>query len=248
VGGGGKIDLQISDWKLSLFTLVGRNPTLSIFVDVVRSAPGAPRVNTINEKVLMAAIAAQGGLGFLESILKLEAAYYHNLEDICAERLRETEDVPPFTDAPKCFFMRRIPQARGTIGIERKLFTGLDAHVQFIAEFLHEDEIEDVPELVKQALPGFQKQNVFNPMFTLRLEGRWAGDDFRPSFFGFISLAEEEFFLNLDLEYVVADGLAVALGGFFFYGYSTIPNKNRYTFFGAVEDSTNVYVKVTAWF
>ena len=55
-------------------------------------------------------------------------------------------------------------------------------------------------------------------------------------------------FVNLDLEYHIADGFALSVGGFLFEGLSQTVGKNLYTLIGAQEESSNVYVRATAWF
>jgi hypothetical protein len=96
--------------------------------------------------------------------------------------------------------------------------------------------------------PGLRPQHRFNPIATLRLQGRWARDDFRPSAFIYWSLADQDWFTNLDLEYHLADGFALAIGGFWFQGYADDPAENRFTFAGALESSTHGYLRATAWF
>ena len=80
--------------------------------------------------------------------------------------------------------------------------------------------------------------------FDLRL----LGGDLRPKTFFLISTGDENFFANFDLEYHLGDNLAFAAGAFWFEGYSTEPGKNRYTPLGAFEDSSHVYLRLTAWY
>jgi hypothetical protein len=63
-----------------------------------------------------------------------------------------------------------------------------------------------------------------------------------------MSLSDEDYFINTDIEYHVADGFALAIGGFLFRGFATDPAKNRYTFAGSLENSSNAYLRATAWF
>ena len=79
-------------------------------------------------------------------------------------------------------------------------------------------------------------------------QGRWARGDFRPSAFLYWSLEDEDGFANLDLEYHLADGFALSIGGFWFEGYAGDPARNRFTFAGSLESSSNGYMRATAWF
>jgi hypothetical protein len=83
---------------------------------------------------------------------------------------------------------------------------------------------------------------------TLRLQGDYAKSDFRPMAFAYWAIDDEAFFVNVDLEYHVADGLAFSLGGFWFHGYASDPKKNSFTMAGSLDASSNVYLRATAWF
>lgn len=246
---GAKIDLQISDWKLSAYGLLGRNPLISVYIDIDPGTGGA-RVNSFNERIFMGAMSLRGQLDFIGTIFSAEAAYYHRVDDTCADRIREADEneLDGLVGLPKCFFLRRTPLARGTVGLERKILPKLDAHVQFVFEYTPESQLQPVPRIVERSLPGFFRQHEFNPILTFRLQGRWFADDFRPSVFMYMSLADQDFFVNPDIEVYLGDGLAVSVGGFLFEGYAKKPNKNRYTFMGAIEDSTHVYLRVTGWY
>jgi len=83
---------------------------------------------------------------------------------------------------------------------------------------------------------------------TLRLQGLFRRDDFRPSAFIYWSLDDEDGFANLDLEYHITDGFTLAAGGFWFEGYAKNSAKNRFTLAGSIEQSSNAYLRITAFF
>ena len=240
-GGGTRIDVALAAWKVSLYALVGRDPLPSVYAQTDPST-GATKFVVDDQRVAMAATSVQGNLDVIGAILKAEFAAYHRLDDGCDGM---TANLGPL---PECFYLRRTPTARMNIALEHTLVTGLDAHLQFISEYTRGADIPHLPAIVGQLAPGLPQQYPWNRMFTLRLQGNWKGGDFQPMAFAYWSIDDQSLFVNVDLEYHLADGFALALGGFIFDGYASNPNKNRYTLIGSLQSSSNVYLKATAWF
>jgi hypothetical protein len=195
-----------------------------------------------NERVAMGALSLQGNIDAIGSLIKAEAAAYSRIDDRCEGRDAEVDGVPG------CFYLRRVPSGRATVALERTIASGLDAHLQFISEVTRAEDVPPVPDILDVLAPGFPQQERYSPILTLRLQARWLGDDFRPMAFAYWSIADEDFFVNTDVEYHVADGFALALGGFWFQGHAKNPDKNRYTLAGSLESSSNAYLRATAWF
>lgn len=240
-GGGAALDIALSSWKLSLYGLWGRNPLPTIYA-LADPETMALSIQVENERVAMGAMSLQGNIDAIETLIKAEAAAYARVDDRCEGRDAEVDGVPG------CFYLRQVPSGRATLAIERTLVSGLDAHLQFISEVTRAEDVPPVPDVVDVIAPGFPAQEKYSPILTLRLQARWLGDDFRPMAFAYWSIADEDFFVNTDIEYHVADGFALALGGFWFQGYAANPDKNRYTLAGSLESSSNAYLRATAWF
>jgi hypothetical protein len=239
-GGGLRIDLAVGTWKLSLYGLVGRDPLPSVYAQT-DPMTGATTFEVDNDRVAMGAVSIQGNLGFLGAILKTEAAAYDRLDDGCKGMDADLGGVP------QCFYLHRVPTGRANLALERNLLPGLDGHLQFITEYTRSADVPRLPPAIAMIAPGLPEQYPLNEIFTLRLQGDYAHSDFRPMAFVYWSLGDEALFGNLDLEYHLADGFALALGGFLFHGYAS-PNKNRFTLSGSLESSSNVYLRATAWF
>ena len=238
-GGGGVLDMGVSNWKLSLYALVGRNPLPTIY-----SQTDPDTMDTTftveNERVAMGAASLQGSIDSIGTLFRAEAAGYYRMDDRCAGMDGDVGGLP------QCFYLRRVPSARATVSLEKRIVHGLDAHLQYISEYTRAQDIPRLPAALDGT--GVPEQPHYNPILTLRLQGEWMHDDFRPMVFAYWSLADQDFMVNADFEYHVADGFAIALGGFWFQGYAPDENKNHYTFAGSLQPSSNAYLRATAWF
>jgi hypothetical protein len=226
VNGGMRVDTSIRAWKLSLYGLVGR--------DVLPAVHADPTGFVIdNDRVLMTAMSLQGGLGGI--LLKAESAYYRRLHDDC-------EGVA------ECFYVRRVPTMRSNVAFETHVLSGLDAHLQLIAQYTQAADVPRLPPTAASLAPGLPQQYTLEKIATLRLQGDYLKGDLRPTAFAFWDYDDEALFANVDVEYHLADGFALAAGGFLFDGYAKDPNKNRFTFVGSLASSSNVYLRATCWF
>ncbi|HWU91447.1 MAG TPA: hypothetical protein VN253_29470, partial [Kofleriaceae bacterium] len=240
-GGGAAMDIALGSWKTSLYALWGRNPLPTVYARA-DLATGAPEVRVENERVAMAAASAQGTIDRIDALIKAEAAYYARIDDRCEDAI----ELAP--GAPSCFYLRRVPTGRATVAIEREMISGLDAHLQLITELTRRADVPALPPAAMALAPGLVPQHRLAPIVTLRLQGMWARNDFRPSAFFYWSIADQDWFANLDFEYHLADGFAISVGGFWFEGYASDPAKNRFTIAGSLEPSTHAYLRATAWF
>jgi hypothetical protein len=244
-GGGARVDLAGGGWKLSLYGMLGRDPLPSVRAQlhVVDSDITEPTTFIVdNDRVAMAAVSLQGNLDFLGALLKTEAAAYQRLRDDCEGQ------TDTFLTVPVCFYIRRVPTGRANVAIEKHVMTNLEAHLQFITEYTRAKDVPHLPAATSIVAPGLPDQYAVNKIVTLRLQGNYKKGDFRPMVFAYWAVNDEAFFVNADLEYHVADGFSLALGGFGFHGYATDKNKNKYTLAGSLEKSSNVYLRATAFF
>ncbi|MBA3396432.1 MAG: hypothetical protein H0T89_27625 [Deltaproteobacteria bacterium] len=241
LGGGMQIKRQFGDWALSAYGLLGRDPLPGVVL-ARNMATMMPSIEVFNERIALAAASVQGSLDAIDTIVKAEAAYYHHPDDTCEGRRAEPDEF----GLPGCSYLRRTPMARATLGLERRVITGLDAHLQLIAERTAAGDIDETPPIIRFQFQQFEQQRELNPITTLRLQGNWLKNDFRPMLFAYWAPADKDIFVNLDLEYHVADGMALAVGGFWFEGYA---HKGKtYTLFGGLENVSHAYFRGTAWF
>jgi hypothetical protein len=232
-GGGIRIDLAVGAWKLSTYALIGRDPLPAVYV---KSDPITMETRLVvdNDRVAAGALSIVGTLPG-DFLLKAEGAAYHRLDDECE-------------GDPACFYTRRVPTGRANIAIERKISSGLDAHLQFISELTRSKDVPRLPPVIDLFAPGLPEQFNWRRMVTMNLRGSYLRGDFVPQLFVYWSPDDEDYFANADVEIHLADGYALAVGGFLFDGYAADENKNRYTLAGAQKRSTNAYLRVTAWF
>lgn len=241
IGGGIRIKYSIGDWAVSAYGLLARDVTPTAALLIANPVVVMPEVKVFNQRVIMGALSLQGSLDAIDTIIKTEAAVYYAVDDLC-----DGNRTP--ASLPGCTYLRRTPEARATLGFERKILSGLDAHLQLIAEGIRGDRIHKIPPRIAVELPGFEPQHALNPIATVRLQGQFRKNDFRPMLFAYWAYLDEELFVNLDLEYHIADGMALAVGGLWFEGYARKDTEKIYTLAGAQEKSSNVYLRATAWF
>jgi hypothetical protein len=240
-GGGGRIDLNVNDWKFSLYGLIGRDVHPAVHAETEPTTM-ASRIIVDTDHVAMAATSLQGVVESIGTIFKAEAAVYHRMNDDCEGK---TADVGGF---PECFYLHRVPTGRATVGVERRILPGLDAHLQLITEYTRPVDVPELPGVISFLAPGIPQQYDMNRIVTLRLQGDYWKNDFRPMVFAVWAMDDEAVFANADFEYHVADGFALSVGAFWFHGYASDPNKNQFTLIGSLENSSNVYLRATAWF
>jgi hypothetical protein len=240
-GGGARIDLAGKGWKLSLYGLIGRDVLPAVHAETEPTTQ-VSRLVVDTDHIAMAAMSLQASIDTIGAILKTEAAYYRRMNDDCEGKDADIDGLP------ECFYLHRVPTGRATIALERKILPNLDAHLQFISEYTRPADIPTLPPGITFLAPGIPEQFAWNKIMTLRLQGDYAKSDFRPMAFAYWAIDDEAFFVNVDLEYHVADGLAFSLGGFWFHGYASDPKKNSFTMAGSLDASSNVYLRATAWF
>ena len=242
VGGGVRIDVAAAAWKFSFYGLLGRDVIPSVHANVSLDIDNPTDYVVDNDRVAMAAVSAQGTIDAIGTILKTEAAVYHRMDDACEGKTGLVFGVH------ECFYIRRSPTGRANIAFEKHVMTGLDAHLQLISELTRAKDVPPLPKAANVIAPGLPEQYQWAKIVTLRLQGMFKKGDFRPMAFVYWAVDDEAFFVNTDLEYHIADGFALSLGGFWFQGYAKDKNKNRYTLVGSLEGSSSTYLRATAWF
>ena len=155
----------------------------------------------------------------LGGIANVEGAYYDSRED------REGNDplVPN-------------SQSRGLVGYERELLTDLTAGVQYYGEFTldHDSLVATLP-------PGSAAPNDSRHLITTRVTKRLMQQTLTLSLFGFYSPNDEDGHVRLAATRDWSDAVSFTLGANVMWG-------DEDSFFGQLEDNTNVYLRVRASF
>jgi len=121
-------------------------------------------------------------------------------------------------------------EMRYLVGYERELAKELTGSAQFYLEqLLDYDAYED-------SLPaGQSKRDQYRQVLTLRLTKLLMQQQLRLSLFSYFSPTDEDFYLRPNVRYNLADNWLLTVGANLFGG------SEDYTFFGQLEDNTNVY-------
>jgi hypothetical protein len=150
----------------------------------------------------------------LGGIANVEGAYHHSLDD-------EGGDDPNVPNS----------QLRTLVGYERELVANLTAGVQHYLEL-----IQDYDTMIDNSpAPEFEPRED-RQMITTRLTYRAMQETLTFSLFGFVALQDEDFHLRPAVTRKWTDAVAVSLGGNVMAG-------DPDTFFGQLEDNTNVYLR-----
>lgn len=147
-------------------------------------------------------------------IANVEAAYHHSLDD-------EDGDDP---NAPNS-------QLRTLVGYERELFANFTAGVQHYLELIqdHDKLIENSP------APDFEAREARHTV-TTRFTYRAMQETLTLSMFAFFAFEDEDLHLRPSITRKWTDAVSVSLGGNIMAG-------DNHTFFGQLEDNTNVYLR-----
>jgi hypothetical protein len=123
-------------------------------------------------------------------------------------------------------------QFRGLAGYERELLPKFQMGLQYYLEYtLHYDELIDV-----SFFPSFE-QPEFRHLLTLRLTKLLVLDRLELSLFVFFSPNELDTYIRPRITYKIIDPLAFVFGANLMFG------RDDYTFFGQLEQDTNVYAR-----
>lgn len=127
-------------------------------------------------------------------------------------------------------------EVRALVGYTRELMSNFTLGVQGYVEWMqkHDDYKNTLPE-------GMPVRDELRQVSTLRLTRQLMNQNLTLSGFLFASPTDEDGYLRASVEYKWSDTLTTTLGGNWFFGQETD------TFFGQLEDNSNVYVAVRRW-
>jgi hypothetical protein len=153
----------------------------------------------------------------LGGIFNVETGYYDSLDD--------RDGTDPLLENS---ILKTI------VGFEKELARDLTAGVQYFSEWMQNyDDYESSVEAIGQ--PALKEEN--HDWITLRLTHLRRQQTLILSFFGYYSPAEKDWHLRPAVTYKMSDHLQISAGSNLFFG------ENDYTFFGQLEENTNVYVR-----
>lgn len=150
----------------------------------------------------------------LGGIANVEGAYQQSLDD-------ESGDDPNVPNS----------QLRTLVGYERELFANFTAGVQHYLEW-----IQDYDALIDNSPDPDVEPREDRQMVTTRLTYRAMQETLTFSMFAFVALQDGDFHLRPAVTRKWTDAVAVSLGGNVMAG-------DEDTFFGQLEDNTNVYLR-----
>jgi len=149
-------------------------------------------------------------------IASLEAGYY------------ESRDDPNGIDANI-----RNSETRFLAGFERELATNLTGSFQYYIE-----RIGDYGALLETLPTGGRMPDRSRTVLTARISQQLMMQDLQLSLFTFYSPSDQDAYLRPTISYTINDHWKISAGANLFYG------KNRNSFFGQFEDSSNAYFAV----
>lgn len=127
-------------------------------------------------------------------------------------------------------------EVRALVGYTREVMSNFTLGVQGYVEWMQNyDEY-------KTRLPeGMSERDELRQVSTLRLTRQLMNQNLTLSGFLFVSPTDEDGYLRASVEYKWSDTLTTTLGANWFFGQETD------TFFGQLEDNSNVYIAVRRW-
>ncbi len=128
-------------------------------------------------------------------------------------------------------------QARMLLGYEQELVSNLTAGMQVYTEWTqHHSRLR-----ANSPLPDIEAEQWRN-VLTLRLSYRTRRETINYSLFTFLSPTDEDYYLRPNVEFRLSDAWNLSAGANLFAG------KQRYTFFGQLEDNSNIYLRVRRYY
>ena len=150
------------------------------------------------------------------SIVNLEGAYYHSIDD------EEGDD--PFVPNSQLRLLAGFSSE-----VMPRFTVGLQGYLEYLLS--HDTLLNNSP------FPELEPEEV-RVVLTVRLTFLALSDNLRLGFFGFFSPTEIDTYLRPTLTYRFTDAFEATAGGNVFFG------DMDQTFFGQLEDNTNVYVRL----
>ena len=124
-------------------------------------------------------------------------------------------------------------QFRGLVGYERELFPKFQLGLQYYLEYtLKYDEL-----IASSFWPQYE-QHEFRHLITLRLNQLLVMDKLELSLFVFFSPDELDTYIRPRITYKIVEPLAIVVGANLMFG------RDDYTFFGQLQENTNVYARL----
>lgn len=133
----------------------------------------------------------------------------------------------------------RIPnsQARWLVGYERELVTNLTGAVQYYGE-----RIANYGALSESAANRSTLPEKWRSLVTMRLTYRAMRDTLTLGLFAFVSPSDEDYHLRPNLNYRISDTWQFSAGANLFGG------REPHTFFGQLEDNSNIYLRLRRYY
>jgi hypothetical protein len=151
-------------------------------------------------------------------IFNIESGYYDSLDD--------RDGTDPFLENSIW---------KNLVGFEKELVQNLTLGLQYFSEWMQDYDAykESVEAIGQQAL---KEEN--HDWITLRLTNLQKQQTLILSLFGYYSPAENDWYIRPVATYKMSDNLQLVAGANVFLG------ENDYTFFGQLEDNTNLYARI----
>ncbi|NNE17049.1 MAG: hypothetical protein HKN10_01110 [Myxococcales bacterium] len=149
-------------------------------------------------------------------LFNVEAAFYDSFKD----RAGTTPATPN-------------SQFRGLVGYERELFPKFQMGLQYYLEYTLKHD-----ELTSSSFWPQYEQHEFRHLITLRLNQLLVMDKLELSLFVFFSPDELDTYIRPRITYKVVEPLAIVIGANLMFG------RDDYTFFGQLQENTNVYARL----
>jgi hypothetical protein len=151
-------------------------------------------------------------------IFNIESGYYDSLDD---------------RDGTDPFLVNSL--LKNLVGFEKELMQNFTAGIQYFSEWMQNyDEYKKSVESIGQ--PALKEEN--HDWITLRLTNLRKQQTLILSFFGYYSPAENDWYLRPVATYKMSDQIQLTTGFNLFFG------EHDYTFFGQLEDNSNVYFRI----
>ncbi len=149
-------------------------------------------------------------------LINVEGAFYDSFDD----RLGTDPTTPN-------------SQFRGLVGYERELFPKFQMGLQYYLEYTLKHD-----ELLANSLWREYEQHEFRHLITLRLTQFLVMDNLELSLFVFFSPDELDTYIRPRITYKIIEPLAIVVGANLMFG------RDDYTFFGQLQENTNVYARL----
>ncbi len=210
----GRLHRTVAGLELALYGYLGYfKQPLSLTI----TNPGPPpEGSALHSRLAVYGASVRGTL--LGGIFNLETAFYHSLDD-------KRGDNP------------LIPNhhLRALVGYEHELVPKMTLGLQYYNEYtLQHDKLQTAS--AAMGMSPFDPKELRH-VITLRWMYRLLRDDLVVGLFAFYSPNERDVYLRPKIEYKISDALKLAAGANILWG------KDDFTFFGMLQENTNVYAR-----